>query len=43
MLRSTRCRDGCVVAAAHDALASANDLTPEKARVDLMLSLMRPV
>ena len=43
VLRSTRCRDGCVLAAAHDALASAGDLTPEKARVELMLSLMWPV
>ena len=43
VLRSARCRDGCVLAAAHDVPASAGDLTPGKARVELMLSLMRPV
>ena len=41
VLRSTRCRDGRVLAAPGDTLPSAGDLTPEKARVELMLSLMR--
>jgi L-asparaginase len=41
VLRSTRCRDGRVLAAPGDALQSAGDLTPEKARVELMLDLMR--
>ncbi len=43
VLRSTRCRDGRVLATGHATLPSAGDLTPEKARVELMLSLMLPV
>ena len=41
VLRSTRCRDGRVLGTGHDTLPSADDLTPEKARVELMLGLMR--
>jgi L-asparaginase len=40
VLRSTRCRDGRVLAIDGDTLASADDLTPDKARVELMLDLM---
>jgi L-asparaginase len=40
VLRSTRIRTGRVIAVAGDALPSADDLTPEKARVELMLSLL---
>jgi L-asparaginase len=40
VLRSTRCRNGRVLATAADTLPSADDLTPGKARVELMLSLM---
>jgi L-asparaginase len=38
--RSTRCADGHLVLGADDALPSAGDLTPVKARVELMLRLM---
>lgn len=41
VLRSTRCRNGRVLATAGAVLPSADDLTPEKARVELMLRLMR--
>lgn len=41
VLRSTRCRLGRVLGTAHDTLPSADDLTPEKARVELMLNLMQ--
>lgn len=40
VLRSTRCGDGRVLADADAMLASADDLTPVKARVELMLRLM---
>src|SRR5436305_865093 len=40
VLRTTRCRDGRVVGGSADAWASADDLTPEKARVDLLLDLL---
>jgi len=40
VLRSTRCRNGRVLATDADTLPSADDLTPGKARVELMLSLM---
>jgi len=40
VLRSTRCRNGRVLATADDSLPSADDLTPDKARVELMLNLM---
>ncbi|MFL6664760.1 MAG: asparaginase [Rhizobacter sp.] len=40
VLRTTRCRDGRVVGGGADAWASADDLTPEKARVDLLLDLL---
>jgi L-asparaginase len=40
VLRSTRCRDGRVIAAAADTLPSADDLTPEKARVELLLRML---
>jgi L-asparaginase len=39
VLRSTRCRDGRVVGN-DDAWPSAGDLTPEKARVELLLKLL---
>jgi len=45
VLRATRCLDGTIVEATSgqpDALPSAGDLTPVKARVELMLSLLRP-
>ena len=41
VLRSTRCRDGRVLGTSPDTLPSADDLTPEKARVELMLGLMQ--
>ena len=41
VLRSTRCRDGRALGTGHDTLPSADDLTPEKARVELVLGLMR--
>ena len=40
VLRSTRCGNGRVLAGDDAALASADDLTPVKARVELMLRLM---
>ncbi|HEX6706508.1 MAG TPA: asparaginase [Albitalea sp.] len=40
VLRSTRTRAGRVVAADGDRWAAADDLTPEKARVELMLTLL---
>jgi L-asparaginase len=40
VLRSTRCRDGRVLATFSDALAVAGDVTPEKARVELLLQLL---
>lgn len=46
VLRSTRCLDGriaCPKSDAAAALPSAGDLTPVKARIELMLSLMCPV
>ena len=41
VLRSTRCNDGQVIGRPADAFASAGDLTPVKARIELMLRLMR--
>jgi len=38
--RTTRCRDGRLVGQADGALPSAGDLTPEKARVELLLELL---
>jgi L-asparaginase len=43
ILRSTRCLDGGVAASDGDALAAAGDLTPVKARVELILTLLRAV
>jgi L-asparaginase len=43
VLRSTRCLDGGVAASEGDALAAAGDLTPVKARVELILTLLRAV
>ena len=40
VVRSTRCGNGRVLAQADAALASADDLTPAKARVELMLRLI---
>ncbi len=40
VLRSSRCLDGRVLPKAGDALPSADDLTPVKARIELMLALM---
>lgn len=40
VLRSTRCHDGRVLARAGDPLASAGDLSPVKARVELMLRML---
>ena len=40
VLRSSRCLNGRVLAKADDVLPSADDLTPVKARVELMLGLM---
>ena len=45
VLRATRCLDGTIVEAASaqpDPLPSAGDLTPVKARIELMLKLLRP-
>jgi len=42
VLRSSRCLGGSVLARADDVLPSAADLTPVKARVDLLLALLRP-
>jgi len=42
VLRSTRCGNGRVLDAGAALLASADDLTPAKARVELMLRLMAP-
>ena len=45
VLRATRCLDGSIIEAVQaqpDALPSAGDLTPVKARVELMLRLLRP-
>jgi L-asparaginase len=45
VLRSSRCLNGRVLAQADDVMPSADDLTPVKARVELMLgivSLLRP-
>jgi L-asparaginase len=39
VLRSTRCRDGRVIGG-DPSLAAADDLTPEKARVELILQLL---
>ena len=43
VLRSTRCLDGSIAAGEGDALAAAGDLTPVKARVELILTLLRAV
>jgi L-asparaginase len=43
VLRSTRCLDGLIVAGERDVLAAAGDLTPVKARVELILTLLRAV
>jgi L-asparaginase len=40
VLRSTRCRNGRVLSAADEALPSSDDLTPVKARVELLLQLL---
>ncbi|HJV62360.1 MAG TPA: asparaginase [Albitalea sp.] len=40
VLRSTRCRDGRVIATPADRLPAADDLPPEKARVELLLQLL---
>ena len=40
VLRSTRCNDGRVIAGAADVLPSAGDLTPVKARIELLLRLL---
>ena len=40
VLRSTRCNDGRVIPGAADALPSADDLTPVKARIELLLRLL---
>jgi L-asparaginase len=40
VLRATRCNDGRVLARAGDPLASADDLSPVKARVELMLRML---
>ena len=40
VLRSTRCNEGRVIAGAADALPSADDLTPVKARIELLLRLL---
>ncbi len=42
VLRSTRCGNGRVLDAETPALPSADDLTPAKARVELMLRLLAP-
>jgi len=43
VLRSTRCLDGSIAASEGDALVAAGDLTPVKARVELILTLLRAV
>jgi len=40
VLRSTRCHDGRVIPSSAEALPSADDLTPAKARVELLLRLL---
>jgi L-asparaginase len=40
VLRSSRCLNGRVLAQADDALPSADDLTPVKARIELMLGIV---
>lgn len=40
--RATRCRDGAMAHRSTDPFADVGDLTPAKARVELMLELMRP-
>ncbi|MBC7993402.1 MAG: asparaginase [Rhizobacter sp.] len=42
VLRSSRCLGGRVLAKADDVLPSADDLTPVKARIELLLELLRP-
>ncbi len=42
VLRSSRCLGGRVLARADDVLPSADDLTPVKARIELLLELFRP-
>ncbi len=42
VLRSTRCASGRVIGSSRDVLESAGDLTPVKARIELMLQLMMP-
>lgn len=41
VLRATRCTEGCLLPDANDALPAAPGLTPVKARIALMLALMR--
>jgi len=41
VLRSTRCLDGSITAASDTALAAAGNLTPVKARVELIVTLLR--
>jgi len=43
VLRSSRCLDGSIIAGEADTLAAAGDLTPVKARVELILTLLRAV
>ena len=43
VLRSTRCLDGAVAGGEGESLAAAGDLTPVKARVELILTLLRAV
>jgi L-asparaginase len=40
LMRSTRCLDGAIVATSGDLLPSGGDLTPMKARVELILALL---
>ncbi len=42
VLRSSRCLGGRVLARADDVLPSADDLTPVKARIELLLTLLKP-
>ena len=42
VLRSSRCLGGRVLARADDVLPSADDLTPVKARIELLLALLTP-
>ncbi|MFM9914970.1 MAG: asparaginase [Rhizobacter sp.] len=42
VLRSLRCGDGMLIPLAGDFLPGAGDLTPVQARIELMVSLMRP-